>query len=148
MGQRVYNFDAELEFKDAGLVAASAAAEVDSSAKIVDVGTGRWEGVMVIDVSAIEIASNDEEYYVIVQGSSSATFASDIQNLAMLDFAATEVRHGSGIDSTTGRYELAFCNEQDDVRYRYLRVWTHIEGTIAGGGGINYKAFAAPVRWG
>ena len=143
MGQRIFNFDAALEFKDAGLVASSAAAQVASADKIVDVGVGRFEAWMILDVTAVEIASNDEEYYVIVQGSSSATFASDIQNLAMIDFAATEVRHGSGIDSLVGRYEMLFVNEQNDVQYRYLRVFTHIEGDIATG--INFSAFAAPL---
>lgn len=146
MAQRYYNFDAELELKDAGLVAASAAAEVDSVAQIIDLGVGRFEGVAVIDVAAIEIADNDEEYYVIIQGSNSATFASGVQNLAMLDFAATEVRHGGGIDSLVGRYELAFVNEQAGVEYRYLRAYTFIEGTV--GTGINYRAYVAPVTWG
>lgn len=141
MGQRVYNFDAEMEFKDAGLVAASAAAQVDSADQIIDVGVGRFEGVMVIDVTACEIASNDELYTVTVQGSSSATFASDIQNLAMIDFGATEVRKGGGIDTSTGRYELPFCNEQDDIKYRYLRLYTTVAGSIATG--INYSAFAS-----
>lgn len=141
MGQRVYNFDAEMEFKDAGLVAASAAAQVDSADQIIDVGVGRFEGVMVIDVTACEIASNDELYTVTVQGSSSATFASDIQNLAMIDFGATEVRKGGGIDTSVGRYELPFCNEQDDIKYRYLRLYTTVAGSIATG--INYSAFAA-----
>lgn len=142
MGQRIYNFDAEMEFKDAGLVASSAAAQVDSADKIVDVGAGRFEGVMVIDVSAIEIASDNEEYDILVQGSSSATFASDIQNLAQMNLGATEVRQGGAIDSLVGRYELPFVNEQADVRYRYLRVYTVVAGSIATG--INYTAFAAP----
>jgi hypothetical protein len=141
MAQRVYNFDALLEMKDAGLVAASAAAQVDSAAKIVDLGVGRFEGLLVVDVSAIEIASNDELYRIVVQGSSSATFASDIQNLASLDLGATEVRDGSGIDSVAGRYEIPFQNEQNDIRYRYLRVYTFVDGTIATG--INYTAFVA-----
>jgi hypothetical protein len=54
-----YIFDANLELKDAGLVAADAAGQVDAVDKIVDVGTGLFRGVAVIDVTAIEIASND-----------------------------------------------------------------------------------------
>lgn len=146
MAKRVYNFDAELEFKDAGLVAASAAATVDSAAKIVDAGANtRFEGVMIVDASAIEIASNDEEYDIIVQGSSSATFASDIQNLAQLNLGATEVRQGGAIDSLAGQYEIPFCNEQADILYRYLRLYTVVAGAIATG--INYRAYAAPLKW-
>jgi len=140
MGQRVYNFDAELEFKDAGLVAASAAATVDAVAKIIDLGVGRFEAMMVIDVSAAEIASNDEEYDILIQGSSSSTFASDIQNLAQLNLGATEVRQGGAIDSVAGRYEVPWQNEQNDIRYRYVRVYTVVAGSIATG--INYKAYA------
>ena len=141
MGRRVFNFDAELELKDAGLVAASAAAQADDAAKIIDLGVGRFEGIVVFDLTAVEIASNDELYTALVQGSSSATFASDVQNLAQLDFGATEVRLGSAIDSLAGRYELAFTNEQKDVQYRYLRLWTVVAGSIATG--INYTAFVS-----
>ncbi len=141
MGRRVFNFDAELELKDAGLVAASAAAQADDAAKIIDLGVGRFEGIVVFDLTAVEIASNNELYTALVQGSSSATFASDVQNLAQLDFGATEVRLGSAIDSLIGRYELAFTNEQKDLQYRYLRLWTVVAGSIATG--INYTAFVS-----
>ncbi len=141
MGRRVFNFDAELELKDAGLVAASAAAQADDAAKIIDLGVGRFEGIVVFDLTAVEIASNNELYTALVQGSSSATFASDVQNLAQLDFGATEVRLGSAIDSLAGRYELAFTNEQKDLQYRYLRLWTVVAGSIATG--INYTAFVS-----
>jgi len=146
MGQRVYNFDAEMEFKDAGLVAADAAATVDSAAQIIDVGDARFEAVMIIDVSAIEIDSDNEVYDIIVQGSSSSSFASDIENLAGLNLGATEVRIGGAKDSTVGRYELPFTNEQDDTRYRYLRVYTLVTGAGVSTG-INYTAYAAPVKW-
>ena len=141
MGQRTYNFDAEMEFKDAGLVASSAAAQVDAANKIIDVGAARFEAVMVVDVSAIEIASDDEVYDIIVQGSNSATFASGIENLAQLNLGATEVRDGGAKDSEIGRYELPFVNEQDATVYRYLRVYTKVAGSIATG--INFTAFAA-----
>lgn len=136
---RNYTFDAELEMKDAGLVAADAAATVDSAAKILSVGDATFKGVLVVDVTAIEIASNDELYRIIVQGSSSSSFASDIQNLAELTLGATEVRPGGAIDSATGRYELPFVNQQNGVTYPYLRVYTDVNGTIATG--INYSAF-------
>jgi hypothetical protein len=150
MGQRIYNFDAEMLLKDAGLVAASAAALVGGVAQILDVGVGRFEGVVVLDASAIEIASNDENYLVIVQGSASATFATGVENLAMLDFGALEARKGfvaaTHTDSLAGRYEIPFTNEQNDIRYRYVRLYTVVVGAIATG--INYKAFIAPVTWG
>lgn len=149
MAQRNYNFDAAMQLKDAGLVAASAAAQVAGDDQIVDLGisgggkVGRFEGVVVVDVSAIEIASNDEHYHVIVQVSSSPTFASDIENVAELDLGATEVRDGGALDSITGRYEIPFQTEQADVVRQYLRLYTLVSGTVATG--INYTAFVAPI---
>lgn len=134
-------FDAGMEFKDAGLVAASAAAQVDSAAKVVDLGTGHFKGTMLIDVSAIEIASNDEVYNICVQLSSSSTFASVIETAAKLELGANEVLLGDQ-DSVVGRYKLPFDNEYNGTYYRYARVYTVVAGTIATG--INYTAFAVP----
>ncbi|MCC7047200.1 MAG: hypothetical protein IT562_10845 [Alphaproteobacteria bacterium] len=144
MGQRVYNFDAEMVLKDAGLVAASAAAQVDSADKILDVGAARMDGVIVVDVDAIEIASNDEEYDILLQGSNSSSFASAIENLAQLNLGATEVRQGGAQDSVVGRYEMPFTNEQASTVYRYLRLYTVVAGNIATG--LNYRAYVAPKQ--
>lgn len=146
MGQRTFPYDNDLLLKDAGLVAATAAATVAGSAKVLDLGQARMEGTVVIDVSAIEIASNDEEYDIILQGSTTAGFTADtIQNLAQLNLGAKEVRQGLAgstvIDSEAGRYEMPFTNEQDDIVYRYVRLVTVVAGSIASG--INYKAFIA-----
>jgi hypothetical protein len=139
-------FDADLEFKDAGLVASSAAATVDSSAKIVDVGTGHFKGMMIIDVSALEIASNDEIYDIVIQGSSDSDFGTDtnIADLCALNLSAAEVkRTDCNKDDSTGRYKLYFDNENDGTYYRYLRVYTVVTGTVATG--INYTAWATPI---
>jgi len=136
---RSYTLDANLIMKDAGLIAADAAATVSSAAKILAVGDAVFKGVLVVDVTAIEIASNDELYRICVQGSDSATFASNVETVAQLSLGATEVRPGGAIDSTTGRYEVFFSNQQAGVTYPYLRVYTDVSGTIATG--INYSAF-------
>lgn len=137
-----WTYDHQQLMKDAGLVAADAAATVAASPKRLDLGSDAlYAGVLVVDVSAIEIASDTEFYRIIVQGSSSATFASNIQNLAELTLGATEVRPGGAIDSLVGRYILPFYNQQADVRYQYLRVYTDVGGDIATG--INYTAFIA-----
>jgi hypothetical protein len=142
-----YTFDAELEFKDAGLVAADAAATVDSAAKIVDVGVGLFEADMVIDVSAVEIATGDERYTIIIQGSNSSSFASGIAILCALPIGDGSTIGtafgGSGVDvdDAVGRYVLPFRNERNGTFYQYLRIWTDVAGTIATG--INYTAYAA-----
>jgi len=140
-------FDADLEFKDAGLVASSAAAQVDSSDKIVDLGTGLFRGCMIIDVSALEIASNNEIYDIIVQLSSDSDFgtAGNIVEAAQLNLSASEVkRSDSDADNSTGRYKIYFDNEFDGTYYRYARVYTVVTGTVATG--INYSAYAGPIQ--
>lgn len=138
-----FTFDANLEFKDAGLVAADAAAQVDSAAKVVDLGEGHFVGAMVIDVSAIEIASNDERYDICIQLSDSSTFASGIVDAVVLALGAHETLAGD-TDSTTGRYVVYFHNEVNGTWYRYARIYTDVTGTIATG--INFTAWAAPLQ--
>lgn len=140
-------FDSDLEFKDAGLVAASAAATVDSAAKIIDVGTGLFRGCMLFDVSALEIASNDELYDIVIQGSPDSTFgtATNIADLAAINLSAAEVkRTDCNKDDAVGRYKLYFDNEQNGTFYPYLRVYTVVAGAIATG--INYTAFCVQVQ--
>jgi hypothetical protein len=142
-----FTFDADLEMKDAGLIAADAAWLVSSAAKILDLGTGRVCGQVVVDVSALEIASGDERYTLIIQGSSSPTFASDIVILAAMPLGDGSTIGtafgGSGVDvdDTTGRYVIPVCNERNNIYYRYLRGWTDVAGSIATG--INFAAFLA-----
>lgn len=136
-----YTFDALLEFKDAGLVAADGPAEVDSAEKIVDVGSGAFSGDMVIDVTAIEVATGDERYEIQVQGSDSATFASGIEQLASLALGDSTVTGGDA-DNAAGRRILPFNNRGLDGKvYRYLRIYTEVAGSIATG--INFTAFAS-----
>lgn len=138
-------FDYALQLKDAGLVAASAAAQVGGVDKILDLGAAvRVDGRMIVDISALEVGSDNELYDIIIQGSSSATFASAIQNLGQLSVGSagghTTRGDGAALD-TTGHYEVAFTNEQNGTAYRYLRAFTVVAGTIATG--INYTAFVA-----
>ena len=129
--------DNDFILKDAGLVAADAAGEVDSSAVIADLGAGLVEGNLIIDVSDIEIADNDEVYKISLQGSSSATFADTIEDLAILILGANEVIGGDQ-DSAVGRYILPFRTERNGTVYQYVRVYCDVNGTIATG--INYTA--------
>jgi hypothetical protein len=136
-----YVFDPGMEFKDAGLIAADAAALVDTVAKIVDLGANFLRAAMVIDISAVEIASNDERYDIVIQLSNSATFASGILDRCALTTGTLEALAGD-TDTPVGRHILYFDNEIDGTIYRYARVWTDVTGTIATG--INYTAWAAP----
>jgi hypothetical protein len=124
--------------KDAGLVAADAAGTVSAVAKIVSLGAGIVEGKLIVDVTAIEIASNTEVYKITLQGSSSATFASAIVDLAEITLGAAEVIGGDQ-DSEAGRYEVPFRTERNGTVWPYVRVYTDVAGDIATG--INFSAY-------
>lgn len=135
-----YTYDAALLLKAAGLVAASA-----NSALILDVGNGLLDADMVIDVTALELDSNDESYTVVLEGSPDAAFgtAANITPLAMVvigDHASTAgALQAQGADDVVGRYVVPFRNERNGTTYRYLRIRTVVAGTIATG--INFSAF-------
>ena len=141
--QRTY--DAALLLKAAALVAASA-----DGSLILDVGTGLVNADMVLDVTAMEIDSNDESYTVILEGSPDAAFgtAANITPLAMIvmgDHASTAgALAAMGADDTIGRYVVPCRNERNGTTYRYLRIRTVVAGTI--GTGINFTAWLSKVE--
>jgi len=130
--------DATHILKDAGLVAADAAGTVATVAKVVNLGAGAVEGKLVLDVTAIEIASNTEVYKISLQGSSSATFADTIVDLAEMTLGAAEVIGGDQ-DSAIGRYKVPFSTEKNGTIYPYVRVYADVAGDIATG--INFSAY-------
>lgn len=139
--------------KDAGAVTASAAAQVGGAARVVDLGasTTPSQGMgdapvtpaaVIVDVTAIDISSNDEHYILIFQASSSPTFASDVVNCCALDLGAAAVLFGGATVATTvGRYILPVLNWQNKVYRRYVRMFHTILGTTPS---INYTAAMVP----
>ena len=95
---------------------------------ILDLGSGRFDALLVFDVSAIDTTSSDESYDIIVQVSNSSTFASGIQEVGRERLGHTSTRKGA-VTSTAGRYEIAFANDILGREYRYLRVLTDGAGT-------------------
>lgn len=138
--QKDITYDHSLLLKDAGLVAADAAATVGGEARILTLGDGRVDGRVIVDLTAVEVADNNERFLIKTQFSDSATFASGIVGGPALDVGALEITKDSA-DTATGRYELPFTNEINGTKYSYMRLWTEVEGTV--GTGVNYVAFAA-----
>jgi hypothetical protein len=133
--------DTEHLLKDAGLIAADAAAQVAAADKRVDLGLGRFDGRLIFDVTAIEVASGDELYRLKWQLSNSATFASGVIGQGQIDLGNLVASGRVGetdTDSVVGTYEIGVCNEVNGTLYRYGRVYTDVTGTIATG--INYTA--------
>ena len=95
-------------------------------------------GHLIVDVTEIEIAANDEVYKISLQGSSKSDFADTIEDLAILELGAAEVLGGDQ-DSTAGRYRVPFSTEKNGTIWPYVRVYTDVTGTIATG--INFSAY-------
>ena len=142
MAETQYTLDVDLELEDGAAAitadgAGSAILDLDSTAP-------RTRGDIVLDVSAMDITTGDETYTIMAQGSSSATFASTIQELACI-----RVGDGSAISSTidvndsTGRFVLPFINERNGTSYRYLRLYVDVAGTTPS---ITFKAWLAKTK--
>ena len=124
--------------KDAGLVASSTAGQVDSSDVIVDLGEGLVEGNLIVDVTASEIADNNEAYDIQIQGSSESDFADTIEVLASMKLGANEVLDGDQ-DSAIGRYQVPFRTEKNGTIFPYVREYCTCAGTVSTG--INFSAY-------
>ncbi|HEV7352589.1 MAG TPA: hypothetical protein VGN74_05610 [Brevundimonas sp.] len=131
-----YPYDASLLLHDgAAAVTSSAAGVVASAARIFDTEStaspvGRFPVAVVINVSALDLASTDETYDFIFEGSNSATFASGNQQLGSIAVGAT------------GRYTILADNEQGGTVYRYFRIRAVLAGTTPS---VTYVAFMAPA---
>ena len=136
-GARDYTFDVNLRLKDAGVIGSSAAAQVGGSNKIIDLGDGRFDGRVFLNVTALEVASGDENYRIHIQLSSESGFASDIVEAASLELGDATTLIGD-IDSILGEYELGFTNEVAGVTRQFVRAYTEVTGTVATG--IGYTA--------
>lgn len=127
-----FTYDDSLNLKDAGLVATSAA-----ESTIVDLGAGFVEGAVVVDVTALEVASTDEVYTICLEGSNVAAMSSGSVTLMMFEMGNAAAP--ADADTATGRFYLPFTNEQNGTVYRYVRIYTRVAGSVATG--INYSAF-------
>jgi hypothetical protein len=127
--RRYHPFDARTAFIEGLTLTASDIVEENSADKILELGDGRVDGVLIVDVSALDIASNDELYRFILQGSNASDFSSGIENLVELELGDTAVRQGGAGDSLIGRYELPFQNAQAAAEYKYVRLNVIIAGT-------------------
>ena len=137
-------YDVNLILKSAGLIAAS------TNHTSIDLGGKAGIGLVIIDIDAIEIASNDESYIIVVQGSDDD---STFYNLVELEFGANEILDNDA-DTLVGREIIPFRNSRRrpntagdrEQILRYIRLRTIVAGTIATG--INYTAFATMVSHG
>lgn len=128
-------YDDALNLKDAGLVASTAA-----GSDIVDLGDGFFDGYLVVDVTAVEVASTDEVYTISLEGSNVSGMGSGSVQVAQAPVMGNAPAPADA-DTDTGRFVVPVTNEQNGTLYRYVRIHTTVAGSIATG--INYSAFLA-----
>jgi hypothetical protein len=137
------NLYSQFTYDDDLLLAASAAhttAQTDVGATIIDLGAGLVHGFLVIDVSAIDVASTDEYYVISLEGSNVAAMTSGSVELAVSRLG--NVTAPGDADTAAGRFAIPFRNEQNGTTYRYVRLSTVVAGTTPS---ITFSAWLAKV---
>lgn len=136
--------DIDLIMKDAGAVAASAAATVGGVAQVIDFCTGaaagstvpRVDGRVIIDVTALTVAAGDLAT-ICLQLSNTAACAGGLFNGGNLLLGDVTLNLQSLDTVVPLRQELCFTNEVNGVCYRYCRLWTQIAAAET----INYTGW-------
>ncbi len=134
INQKGFTYDALHLLKASGAVTATGASS------ILTLGDARWDGRVIVDVSALDVSSGDEAYELRVQVSDSASFASGNQTVGAFKFGDSTVTGGSA-DTVVGRYELGVSNEFNGTIYTYVRINAVVAGTTPT---ITYAAYLAP----
>src|SRR5690242_4972372 len=115
------SFDYLSLMQDAADIVATVVGKVATVAKIFDAGQSRLDARLIFDITGAEVATGNEHYRVMVQGSSSASFATDVWNLGGIELGDSSVSLET-VDTVVGRREIAFCNEVNGTVLRYIRV--------------------------
>ena len=139
-----YTFDSATLLQNSVAVTADAAGTVASAARVITLGTSFVAGVIILDVTAVEVATGNELYIVTLEGSLALAMTSPVV-LAAHPLGHTSVipaanRHAS---STVGRYYMHFSNHQNGVTYPYVALYTDCTGTTNDTTGLTFSAWIA-----
>jgi len=134
--------DATGRLKAAGLVGGTA-----DGTDIVDLGPGFAAFDVVIAWTACEVATGDERYDIIVQGSNSSSFGSGVYELVKTSFGDSTVNGDATDTPPSGLLVLSGSNvaitsgtDGNTVGpLRYIRIRTVVAGNVASG--MNYEAW-------
>jgi len=136
-------YDSALLLHDGAVVSASVAGNVAGTARILNLGSGRVSGDIIVDVSAMDVADNDEIITIGVQISDSATFASNFWEVASLSIGDEAIINGD-VAMGVGRYVIPFTNLiADGVTKKYLRLYFTEAGTVTTFDCVAYLALRA-----
>lgn len=138
-----FTYDAALLLR----ASTTAITSTETGSLILDVGNGLVDADLVIDIATMDVASTDESYTFVLEGSPDAAFgtAGNITILAILGAGSvagvlTATGAPLGAADTVGRYVVPFRNERNGTTFRYLRLKTVIAGTSAS---TTFMAFVA-----
>lgn len=168
-GDRTYSIDANAFLSDgAAAIAATGYAQYAGADGIMDLGgnqnvtitlpsiadvtsivpqQARIDAVLVVDVTAVTVSGTAVATLILV-GSNDPAFGatSGSFQLGMMSFgaAASLLQVNAKVTGTPpaiggSRYEIPFTNEQNNVKYEYLKLYV----VIANSGSITFKAFVA-----
>lgn len=154
MGDRTYSFDVNLVLSDNSVTyTATGYSQANGADGVLDLGgnqfvtplqQARMDGVLVIDVTQIDIASANETYRLSLVGSNDPNFGAgtvvELTSMQLGKGASLGITNGK--DSTVGRYEQPFSSEQANVKYEYVKLQNIISGTTPS---ISYSAFIAVI---
>jgi hypothetical protein len=167
-GDRTYAFDANMALSDgAAAIAATGYAQYAGADGIVDLGGNqnvtitlpsiadvstitpqqpRIDAQLVMDVTAVTTSGSALEKVILV-GSNDPGFGSgNVIILGMMEFGAAAQIDALNAFVTAApnavggsRYEIGFTNEQNNVKYEFVKLYC----VITGSGSITFKAFVA-----
>ena len=144
---RDFSIDAAEILHSAGAQTATGAGTVSAAARVLDFGntTGDiayTEGLVAVDVSAIDFGTGDELYYLMVQLGSGSGFAGGdtVRVAAVLPMGNidTPMANNTDDDSSTGRVIVGVNNLWKGTLFRYMRIAHAISGTTPS---ITYNAY-------
>lgn len=126
-----FTFDADLELHD-GAAATTAAqnGQVDGAARVIDVGTGRVFGNLVIDIQAIKTSVGDEKYRLLLQGAvTDPAFGSELGNMVIVELGHNSVIDEDATTTAGTRIVVPFTNAIGDRLYSQVRFRVVPSGT-------------------
>lgn len=144
MGDRSYAFDAANLLSDgSAALTVTGYTQVGGADGFIDLGgnqsttpkqQARIDAALVIFLTAIDTVTGDESYELWLLGSNDANFgAGNVVPLAGMVLGGiagkTTIGIVNGAVDTAGMYEVSFTNEQNNVKYQYLKLRVVAAGT-------------------
>ncbi len=130
IARKYYPFDRNLAFSDGATLTATGNVQFNSADVILDLGAGRIDAVLRMNVTNVKVSAGNEGYTWLLQGSNTSDFSAGVENLAIVDMGHSSVRQGgASASSSTGMFEVPFTNNKNDTEYRYGRLRCVIAGT-------------------